>query len=100
MKHDKPHPLAGKTVKLKPDAKHFQVDDFGGSHFRVEDYWDRVAGKEWGMCQGNPACLVYAVRSATNGIPMNNEVLYGKIGRFGHIVHVSELETEPTQEAK
>ncbi len=39
----------------------------------------------------------YAVRSATfgknNNVPMfSNDVLYGKVGMFGHLIHVNELE--------
>lgn len=89
--HDKPHDLAGKTVKIKADAKHFQVPDFGGLDFRVEDYWDRVSGKSWMLCQGNPACMVYALRTGLTGLPPDDEVLYGKIGALGHLVHISEL---------
>lgn len=48
---------------------------------------------------GNPAALEYAVRSAFNGennsVPaFDGDVLYGKIGAFGHIFHVNELEIE------
>ena len=46
------------------------------------------------VCDGNPACLVYAMRSATQDqdIPLDDEVLYGKIGSLGHLVHISEIE--------
>ena len=37
MIHNEQSPLAGTVVKIKPDAKHFQVTEFGGSDFRVED---------------------------------------------------------------
>lgn len=95
--HNEPHPLAGKTVKLKPSATHFQVHDFGGSEFRLEDWWDRVSGNPWGLCKGNPACIVYAMRCATNKLPFDNEVVYGKVGHFGHLVHISELEQQTTK---
>ena len=85
-------PLAGKTVKIKQTATHRQVPDFGGSEFRVEDWWQNVAGQSWMTCKGNPACLIYAMRSAENNLPTDNEVLYGKIGHIGHLVHVSEIE--------
>ncbi len=92
--HKQPHPLAGMTVKIKADVKHPQQPNFGGSEFRVEDWWDRVAGKSWAICQGNPACLVYAIRSAMARPPINidDEVVYGKVGHFGHLVHISELD--------
>lgn len=83
--HDAPHPLAGKTVRVKAN-----VDRLGGSEFRLEDWWDRIAGKSWMHCDGNPACLNYAVR----GIDLmpDDDVVYGKIGAFGHLMHVSELD--------
>ena len=88
--HNKPSELAGTTVKISDTAKHFQVEDFGGSEFRVEDWWDRVAGKSWTRCDGNPACI-YAFRAGTSSLPPDDEVLYGKIGAFGHLVHISEI---------
>jgi hypothetical protein len=85
------HPLAGKTVTLKLAA---DTEGINGKEFRVEDYWQNVAGKSWMDCQGNPACLVYAMRSAFGALPMDNNVVYGKVGPFGHLVHVSELVTD------
>lgn len=85
-------PLAGKTVKIKADVKYI-----GGEEYHVEDYWQNVAGKSWMHCDGNPACIDYAARSATVGLPLDNDVLYGKIGAFGKLVHVSEVDdSEPT----
>ncbi len=87
--HNTKSPLAGKTVKIKAEA-----NQLGGQEYRVEDWWDRVSGKSWGVCQGNPACLNYAVRTgfSKTPIPFDDEVLYGKIGCFGHLVHLSEIE--------
>lgn len=61
-----------------------------GTEYRVEGYWDEITGGSWMFAKGNPACLNYAARSI--GLPMDNEVLYGKIGSFGFLVHVSEVE--------
>ena len=43
--------------------------------------------------RGNPACLDYAVRSSSleDGLPTDDEVLYGKIGGYGKLVHISEV---------
>jgi len=94
MAHKESSPLAGKTVKIKSDVVHPQVPNFGGSEYRVEDWWDRVAGKSWMDCNGNPACMVFAIRTgfSKNSPPTDDEVLYGKIGAFGHLVHISEIE--------
>jgi hypothetical protein len=85
--HSEQSEYAGKIVKLKPE-----VAGIGGKQYRVEDWWDRVAGRSWMNCDGNPACLDYAARSAFAGLPTDNEVLYGKVGYPGHLVHISEIE--------
>lgn len=94
MLHKEKSPLAGQVVKVKQNVKHPQIDSFGGSDFEVEDWWDRVAGKSWMVCDGNPACLIYAMRTGfgKEAIPNDDEVLYGKIGHLGHLIHISELE--------
>jgi len=87
------HPLAGKTVILKlkegPDP-----DGLNGQEYRIEDWWIRVTGKSWMGAAGNPACMKYAIRSGLAGLPMDNEVLYGKVGGLGHLVHISEIGEE------
>ena len=95
MIHDKRHPLAGKTAKLRADFHDRSGELRGGLDYRVEDWWDRLGSGSWMNCTGNPACLKYAMRSAFAGVPTDDEVLYGKIGAFGHLVHVSEIETTP-----
>lgn len=90
MIHDKPHPLAGKTVTVKiiiPPSDKPSVQQ----GFKIEDWWDRVAGESWTTCDGNPACLQYAMRSGFAKMPIDNEVVYGKVGALGHIVHISEI---------
>ena len=82
------HTMAGKTVilKCKPDP-----DGLNGKEFVVEDYWENITGESWMKCNGNPACMKYAMRAALAGLPTDNNVVYGKVGCFGHLVHVSEL---------
>ncbi len=94
MLHHDQSPLADKTVKIKVGVEHPQVSDFAGSDFHVEDWWDRLTGRSWMNANGNPACLVYAMRTgfSSMNIPTDDEVLYGKIGPFGHLVHVLEIE--------
>ena len=100
MKHTNPHPMAGKTVKIKTGVIHPQFENFGGSEFRIEDYWDRVAGKSWMFCDVNPACLIYAMRTGLSNIriPNDDEVLYGKINGLGHLVHINEIEESTTHD--
>jgi len=94
MLHDIPHPLAGKTVKIKTHVTHPQDPNFGGADFTIEDWADRVFGKSWMFMDGHPASLIYAMRSAFSEIPIptDDEVVYGKVGCLGHILHISELE--------
>jgi hypothetical protein len=82
------HRLSGKTVILKcaPDP-----DTLNGRPFIVEDWWENVGGGSWMTAQGNPACLKYAMRSGFAGLPTDNNVVYGKVGSIGHLVHESEI---------
>lgn len=87
MIHADVHEMAGKTVELKMKGLPQQP-----KVFRVEDWWDRVAGKSWMFSDGNPAAMEYAIRGGVDGLPFDDEVVYGKeVGGLGHLVHVSEL---------
>jgi hypothetical protein len=79
-------PLAGQTVKIRADVAHI-----GGREYYVEDWWVSLFGGSWMDARGNPAALAYAVRTA-GSTPIDDEVLYGKIGGLGFLVHVSEIE--------
>jgi hypothetical protein len=72
-------------------VKNVSAPDAGVESYEVEAYWDDLTGKSWMFSDGNPAALKYAVRSGVAGLPLDNEVLYGTIGAFGHLVHVSEV---------
>lgn len=92
-KHKQPHPLSGNTVKILKG-------DFKGEEYRLEDWWDRVSGESWMSCQGNPACIEYALRSsglrnAEDKTPIDDNVVYGKIDGLGKLMHVSVLDTQP-----
>ena len=80
-------PLAGKTVKIRKGK-------FKGQEYRVEDWWENVGGISWMDAKGNPACLQYAMRGGFEGLPTDNEVLYGKIGILGHLIHISEIQSK------
>ncbi|QOH59920.1 hypothetical protein [Rhodococcus rhodochrous] len=83
--HADPHPLAGQTIPIA-------IAGIGTGDFVIEDWWDRVSGSSWAAAPGNPAAMKYAARSGpADSIPFDDEVVYGKFGAFGHLVHVSEL---------
>lgn len=91
--HPQPHPLAGQTVKLRLSSLEYDGWDIAsGDLFQVEDYWDRLTGGSWLYANGNPACLDYAVRLACSGLPLDDEVVYGKVRGLGYLVHVTELD--------
>lgn len=85
-------PYAGQTVKTKagiaPDA--LSGRDLSNQDFTVEDWWENVYGMSWTISSGNAAALGYAMRPGFR-LPLD-DVLYGKIGGMGYILHVSELE--------
>ncbi|TQK29410.1 hypothetical protein FBY28_2413 [Arthrobacter sp. SLBN-53] len=85
--HPEPSPIAGKTVVID------LCDGRGERECRIEDYWDRVNGVSWMFAEGNPAALKYAIRAGmrSDPLPMDDEVLYGKIGPYGELVHTSEV---------
>lgn len=83
MIHIEEHPLAGKTVKLK-----------NGQDYRVEDWADRVLGCSVWAANGNPAALKFAIRRAVENLPIDQRLLYGKIGMFGEIIHETEIAEE------
>lgn len=73
---------AGKIVKIKET----------GEDYRVEDWCENVFGRSWMVANGNPAAMQYAIRAGVNNLPINNDVLYGKIGGMGALYHISEIE--------
>lgn len=78
------HPQAGKTVKLTKGK-------FKGEEYRIEDWWHKITGNSWMYSEGNPACLNYAIRSSQEDLPLDDQVLYGKIGALGYLIHESEI---------
>jgi hypothetical protein len=95
--HGEPHPLAGKKVQLRAgvsDPERGMVT--AGAEFEVQDWWDRVSGKSWTKCPGDTAVFQYGMRIFSLGtIALDDEVVYGKIGPYGHLVHNTELPGEP-----
>lgn len=99
--HNESHPLAGQTVKVIFKGEgHPQINASKNTPFEytIEDYWDRLTGRSWGMSDGNPAAIVYGLRAGMNQLPWDDEVVYGKIGGLGHLVHVSEIINPDTEE--
>ena len=66
--------------------------ELAGREFRIEDWWDHMTGASWMDASGNPAALQYAVRALLKGLPTNDDVIYGKVGALGYLLHVTEVE--------
>lgn len=84
--HNEQHAQSNKAVEVR------LVDGSVIEAFRIEDWWDRLTGTSWMFSDGNPAAMIYAMRSA-GGLPLDDEVVYGKdiMSGLGHLVHVSEI---------
>jgi hypothetical protein len=94
MIHKTDHPLAGQKVSLNQtcgDPVRNMVR--AGEVLEISNWVDRMddLGKSWMDLDNNWAAIHYAMRSGTQGLPLDNEVVYGHIGGLGHMVHVSEL---------
>jgi hypothetical protein len=73
-------------------APHFQLKDPSGTYeVEIEDYWDKLTGKSWMNSAGNPAAIIYAMRSGLGSLPIDDNVLYVKLGGIGVLVHTSEV---------
>ena len=85
---------ANKKLKIKDwvlDEENGQK--LAGKTFIAEDYWINLTGKSWlDTDLGNPAVFMYAIRSMREKLPEDDYVIYGKVGLFGHLLHITELE--------
>lgn len=102
--HSNLHPMANHNVYIDinvPDDKNATsplIAELQGKEYRIEDWWDSdmVGERSWTIAasQGNPACVKYLMRAQICGLPLDDEVVYGKVGNLGHLIHVSELGEE------
>lgn len=89
----------GKRYKLKesPTLRDKYGDVLDEGYWLEDEHTNIWPPDGWGMQQGNPACLIYAMRGAAEGLgagyPYDNtgRVFYGKIGFMGELVHESEI---------
>ena len=80
--HPEPSPFAGKQVRVTK-GQH------AGRLVMIEDWQSRVYnGLPWMFAQHNPSAMIYGIRAGAEGLPLDNEVLYGE----GTMFHVSEVE--------
>lgn len=88
-----PHPLAGRALVLTNGLTDSSGSYPAGTIIQIEDTFIGISGHSVAeVATRNPAAANYTARTAGLGMdcqPVNE--LYGKIGPFGYIVHVSEL---------
>lgn len=91
MRHEDKHPLAGQEVELIDEFDHRQYPDMDS--FVIEDWWDHLTGGSWMNANGNPAAMVYGIRTgvASYNVPIDDEVIYGHYKNMGVLVHKSEI---------
>lgn len=87
--------IKGKSYRIKGNSKYFKGKY--GTHnpiICIEDTDEQVFGGSWGVQNGNPTCLLFAMRCIVDLQDINlwEDVYYGKINSLGELVHASELE--------
>jgi hypothetical protein len=92
--------LAGKTVKLVLKTANHQ--DIDGKEFHVEDWYQNCNGDKtthWTNLE-TWAERNYAERIQNSKVPRDSDVLYGKVGRYGYLIHITEINGEETNDNK
>lgn len=79
--------------RIKGNSTYFK-EKYGTSNpeYKLEGLWNKLTGGSWMYAKGNPAAMLYGMRSGMEGLPTDDLVYYGKIDHQGELVHVSELE--------
>jgi len=87
----------GKTYRIKGESIYLSKK-YGTSNpiILIGGTDKEVLGCFWGGANGNPAAMLFGMRSGFEGLPFGGQVYYGHIGGMGELVHESEL--EPTEE--
>lgn len=90
--HNEVSPLAKIRVMVVADPR-LHNHELHEAEILIEDWFDRInGGQSWMISNGNPAALMYAMRSGLGNLPLDDEVLYGKDFRgMGHLIHVNEI---------
>jgi hypothetical protein len=96
MSHPEAHPLTGKLVTIRPIKADNTILDWAtkvldGTEFVIEDWYDRLNDRPW-QESTDPTSIYYITRMVWNGLPRDNEVVVGLVGRDRFLVHAAELE--------
>lgn len=82
----------GETYRIKGESEYLKKKYGEHPLFRVEGTDREVFGGSWGGQNNNIACMLYGIRSGSEGLPFGGTVYYGKIGILGELIHETELE--------
>lgn len=95
--HKSESPLRGVPVKLLDGLEaamtpSYETIELSGEEFVVDDWWDRVNGASW-QDSTDKLSFTYNARQARAGyLPMDDEVLLGRIGNKEVLVHLAEID--------
>ncbi len=76
-------PIAGQRFLIEREGIELQIE--------VVDWWDRLVNRSWNKCLASRTCLHYAMRSAWDNLPANDDVLLVSANGERCLMHVSEL---------
>jgi hypothetical protein len=92
--------IKGKSYKVKGKSEYFKKK-YGTCNpiIKIEDKDTALWQGGWAVQQGNPGCMLFAMRSGFEHLPWGGTVWYGHIeinfpkgAGLGELVHESELE--------
>lgn len=87
--------LRGKKFRVRQSVGKGLLDrQLGGKIFVAEGYWHELTGKSWADWDlGNPAVYEFCKRTLGKYVdePTENNVIYGHIDGYGHLLHEDEL---------
>jgi hypothetical protein len=80
-------------LNISEGCKKYFADKYGEENpeFELKGEDREVCGKSWMNMNGNPAALLYAMRTGFGGVSTGGKVYYGKIKGMGEFIHESEL---------
>lgn len=89
--------IPGNTYRIKGNSRYFR-EKYGTSNpiIEIEDEDVKLGQSVW-LMNGNPAAMLYGMRSGLERLGLRGPHYYGKIGplsgpRLGEFVNASELE--------
>jgi len=87
--------IKNQIYKIKGNSKYFK-NKYGTSNpeIKIEGTDKEALGHSWMIADGNPAAMLFAMRSGLEGLAFDSQtqVYYGKIDGLGELVYESELE--------